>query len=120
MFKPHLWRKVERSVPRPIFVVGFAGVKKFLQIDLHDDHKLEDLKNIIKSDYEEKEGRTGPFGKIYGYYYHYEDGAFTEYSVDGEYICAHKGKPDHYGEKASLKIDGEPVNFELLETDDEK
>jgi hypothetical protein len=118
-FSPHLWLKVERSIPSQIFIVALVGVPKLLRIDLPNLISLDTIEQMIRVHHAAlREGSQGwkvvdCFGMVLGYYYHYEYGKCHEYDVNGKRIGFSENLPPHYGEAAALSIDGQMVETKI-------
>ena len=111
-FSPHLWLKVERDIPSQIFVVALVGVPKLLKVELPYLVSVDRIPQIIRHHYgllrEDDKGSSKVvtcFGRVLGYYYHYEKGKCQEYDVCGELIGQLIGIPAHYDQEATLEID---------------
>ena len=112
-FSPHLWLKVERDVPSQIFIVALVGVPKLLKVELPHLVTIDRIRQGIRNHHallgEDEKGsyKVLPcFGRVLGYYYHYKKGKCQEYDVCGELIGHLDNTPAHYGQKATLEIDG--------------
>ena len=73
-FRPHLRVIPERRIPRPIFVVAFTGVARWLVEPLPSNvlsmptvQQLHVVGQIARDHYARKKGDAGPFGAICGY-----------------------------------------------------
>lgn len=112
-FSPHLWLKVERNTPSQIFIAALVGVPKLLNVELPHLVSVDRIPQIIRNHYgllrEDEKGSykvVTCFGRVLGYYYHYEKGKCQEYNVCGKPISHLDNTPAHYGQKATLEIDG--------------
>jgi hypothetical protein len=117
-FVPHLWRKHERIIPSPIFVVAFIGINALKYIKLPENIKSENvfkqldlIKEIIVKDYDSKKEKPTPFGKITGYYFRSTFDDSYEFSTDGEFIGKYEKKIDE--KDAELFIRGRSINSVL-------
>ena len=103
-FTPHLWAKVERDNPRPIFVLAMTNVHGLLRIDLPRIVTVDRRQQAIRAHYARWEKGLPCFGLILGYYHHYELGRYVEYDVAGNLIGPYDQVPMHYGESATLEF----------------
>jgi hypothetical protein len=122
-FSPHLWLKVERDIPSQIFIVALVGVPELLRINLPNLVSLDTIEQMIRDHFaalrENKHGRkvVNCFGKVLGYYHHYEYGKCNEYDTNGKKTGHLGALPPHYGEVATLRIDGREVKSKSDITD---
>ena len=112
-FEPHLWLKVEREVPRPIFAVAFIGVANLLRVPLPRLFAYEQLHAHFLSHYEslwpvEGGRRVTSYGLCTGYYYHYRYGHTIEFDTQGVEVGRWERVPPHYEAKATLTVPGLP------------
>jgi hypothetical protein len=111
-FSPHLWLKVERSIPSQIFIVALVGVPKLLRIDLPNLISLDTIEKIICEHHAalRVDARgvkvVDCFGAVLSYYYHYEYGNCLEYDFTGKQIGVLHRLPDHFEQVATLSVDG--------------
>lgn len=118
-FSPHLWLKVERSTPSQIFIVALVGVPKLLRINLPYLISQDTIGKLICEHHaalrEDGEGWkvVDCFGRVIGYYHHYEFGQCHEYDTSGKLIGYLGEIPPHYGEEATLMIDSKKVAARL-------
>ena len=112
-FSPHLWLKVERDIPSQIFIVALVGVPKLLNVELPHLVSVDLIPQIIRDHYgllrEDEKGSykvVTCFGRVLGYYYHYEKGKCQEYDVCGAVIGQLNSIPAHYEQEATLEIGG--------------
>ena len=117
-FSPHFWLKVERNIPSQIFIVALVGVPKLLKVELPHLISVDRIPQIIRNHYELlRENENGSFkvvtcfGRVLGYYYHFENGKCQEYDVCGELIGGLNGMPAHYDQEATLEIEGRKVDW---------
>lgn len=103
-FVPHLWRKVERKMPKQISIFALIGVEKVFKINLPHNISLNMIPALIRKDYKLENGEALFFGKITGYYLHQNIGRSFEFDTKGELIAIHSCSPPHYGEKATIEF----------------
>ena len=106
-FEPHLWLKVEREIPRPIFVVAFIGVANLLRVPLPRLFAYEHLHTYFLSHYETLRSVDGgravtSYGLCTGYYYHYQHGCTIEFDTTGDEVGRRERVPPHYAARATL------------------
>ena len=111
-FAPHIWLKVERDIPSPIFPVAMMGVPRLLQVPLPCVFALDKLHDYFLAHYATLMPVKGGlavhcFGRCMGYYYHYELGKCIEFDLDGHEIGHHETVPPHYGAETSFTIGGQ-------------
>ena len=112
VFAHHLWLKVERDRPEQIFILGLTGVDKWLKVDLPSLIEISGIRDVITSHYKSCHDGTVPcFGKVLGYYYHYEPGKCIEYDVEGCVTRTLDEIPKHYGQRATLTVEGKEYPF---------
>jgi len=103
-FTPHLFLKVEHEHPRPLFVLAMTNVSTLLRIDMPRVVSAEQLQKTIRDNYAKWEGGLPCYGRILGYYHHYELGRCVEYDVQGFLVGTVDKVPMHYGMRATLSI----------------
>ena len=108
-FEPHLWLKVEREIPRPIFVVAFIGVANLLRVPLPRLFAYEHLHTYFLSHYETLRSVDGgqavtSYGLCTGYYYHYQHGCTIEFDTTGDEVGRWERVPPHYDARATLTL----------------
>lgn len=120
VFVPHVWVIHDRTIPSPIFVVGFLGVHRFKYLEI-PSHILE-IENItsrlqkvqeyflfVLQDNPNAECMFGPFGRATGFLFRDEFDHVYEYSLkDMTYI---NERPFNWRTlpHATLKIKGREI-----------
>jgi hypothetical protein len=123
-FQPHIWLKVERDVPCPIFVIGLTGRTRWLQIPLPDACKPENVHQYFRQHYQNlhilnTQRIVTCYGECLGYYYHYAPRRTIEYDVNGNEIDRHDSYPPHYLAKAEImSMDGTPLPIKIVDVTD--
>jgi hypothetical protein len=118
-FKKHIWLKVERDVPRPIFVVALTGRETWLHVSLPDDVKEPEVHNHFMNHYRtlncmDIPGRIPCYGNCLGYYFHFAPGKTVEFDLSGREVARHEDFPPHYLAKADLTdASGRPLPYRI-------
>ncbi len=114
VFAHHLWLKVERDHPQQIFILGLTGVDKWLKVELPSLIEISEIRDVIRSHYKScHDGAVPCFGKVLGYYYHYEPDKCIEYDIEGVAVGTLNETPKHYGQRATLTVEGKAFPFRI-------
>jgi hypothetical protein len=120
-FRPHLWIRTSLSRPTQIFPVAFCGEARFKHIALPEgvvapdgSYDAETLKNIIRVNYRENEGKVFLFGDIVSYILRWKYGARgIEFSPDGS-VLTYDPQPVPQG-KVTLSVGHKVIPSGLLD-----